>query len=83
MEALRTDGGNGLVDMVDQVLREGHIRSEPGWIEPEDDAVALFCDEVLAILLWDRGLTIPLVLGLNIRKIEYLLFLVVQGEVER
>ena len=67
VEALRADGGNGLVEMVNQSLREGDVCGKPGRIEPQDDAVALLRDEVLAVLLCNRGrCAVLLVLGLDV-----------------
>ena len=82
MVALGVDGGDGAIYAFEQFFREFDIGDNAGGVETEDDAVALFGEDVLAVFLFDlRGLAVA-VFGLDVREIELFLLFVVEGEIE-
>ena len=79
MEARRPDVVDGLADVVQQPLGELHVGDHARWIDPEDDAVALFGQVVVTR---EAGQFCVSVLGLQVRHVEGILLFIVEADVE-
>ena len=85
MEAFRINGGNRSVEAIEQSLGELDVGDNAGRIKSEDYAVALLGQDILAVFLLDLGgCTVLLaILGFDVRKIQWFIFLIIEGKIER